>query len=75
MHPDAFGTAFHALVEATSPQHLSLPAYQPCLGAVQTFIARQAKKVTTAQRLQNNKHLAFSSTLDVLKLLCCLPAR
>mmetsp|Transcript_17390 Transcript_17390/g.52068 ORF Transcript_17390/g.52068 Transcript_17390/m.52068 type:complete len:1953 (-) Transcript_17390:228-6086(-) len=44
VHPGAFGTAFHALVEATSPQRLSLPAYQPCLGAVQTFIARQAKK-------------------------------
>ena len=45
MHPGAFGTAFHALVEATSPDRLSLPAYQPCLGAVQIFVARQAKKV------------------------------
>ena len=45
MHPGAFGTAFHALVEATSPDRLSLPAYPPCLGAVQIFVARQAKKV------------------------------
>lgn len=45
MHPGAFGTAFHALVEASSPDRLSLPAYQSCLGAVQVFVARQAKKV------------------------------
>ena len=43
--PEACGTAFLALREATNRSRLSLPAYQPCLTAVQVFINRQAKKV------------------------------
>ncbi len=65
-HPGACGTAFHALVEATSPDRLSLPAYQPCLAAVQAFIARQAKKARAAAATPLPSGYAQSSELLML---------